>query len=152
MPKLDLASIPFVERTGYPADLAGVVRGRSYQRLADPAGLTQFGVNFCRLEPGAASSIRHWHEAEDEFALMVEGELILVEDAGETPMRPGDCAAFKAGVANGHHFVNRSAKPATFLIVGTRAAADVAHYPDVDLHFTKDADGQRYTRKNGAPC
>ena len=28
---------------------------------------------------------------------MLEGELVLVEDASETMMRPGDAAGFKAG-------------------------------------------------------
>jgi len=149
VPKVDLSSIPFVERTGYPGKLAEAVRGRSYQRLTEAAGLTQFGVNFCRLAPGAASSIRHWHENEDEFAMMLEGELVLIENDGETIMRSGDCAGFKAGVANGHHFVNRTDKPAAFLIVGTRSEAETAHYPDVDLHFIKDAGGGRYTRKDG---
>jgi len=151
MPKLDLASLPFVESTGYPAALAGVVRGRSYQRLAAAAGLTQFGVNICKLAPGAASSIRHWHETEDEFSMMLEGELVLIENDGETLMRPGDCAGFKAGVPNGHHFVNRTDKPAAFLIIGSRAQTESVHYPDVDLLYVKDAAGGRYTQKNGEP-
>jgi uncharacterized cupin superfamily protein len=149
MPKLDLAAIPAVESTGYPGALAEIVRGRSYQRLTGAAGLTQFGVNICRLKPGAASSIRHWHENEDEFVMMLEGELVLIENEGETVMRPGDCAGFKAGVANGHHLINRSGKDAAFLVVGTRATYENAHYPDVDLHFVKDASGSRYTHKDG---
>jgi uncharacterized cupin superfamily protein len=150
VPKLDLAAIPYVERTGYPPALAERVRGRSYQRLTDAAGLTQFGVNICRLEPGAASSLRHWHENEDEFAMVLEGELVLIENDGETLVRPGDCVGFKAGVPNGHHFINRTDRPASFLIVGTRAAAEIAHYPDVDLHFVRDEAGRRFTHKNGA--
>jgi uncharacterized cupin superfamily protein len=149
MPKLDLAAIPFVESTGYPGSLAECVRGRSYQRLTEAAGLTQFGVNICRLQPGAASSIRHWHKNEDEFVMMLEGELILIENEGETVMRPGDCAGFKAGVANGHHLVNRSCKVAALLVIGTRAKYETAHYPDVDLHFVRDASGSRYTHKDG---
>ncbi len=50
--------------------------------------------------------------------MMVSGELVLIEENGETLMRPGDCATHKAGVANGHHLVNRSGSPATFLVVG----------------------------------
>jgi uncharacterized cupin superfamily protein len=150
VPKIELASIPFVASSGYPAALARMVDGCSYQQLSDEAGLTQFGVHICRLSPHAASSIRHWHENEDEFAMVLEGELILIENEGETTMRPGDCAGFKAGVANGHHLVNRSDKPAAFLIVGTRAEHETAHYPDVDLHFVKDAAGNRYMHKHGS--
>jgi uncharacterized cupin superfamily protein len=149
MPKIDLLAIPAVASTGYPGVLARAVDGRSYQRLTDAAGLTQFGVNICHLLPGAASSIRHWHENEDEFAMVLDGELTLVENEGETILRKGDCAGFKAGVANGHHLINRSNQSAAFLIVGTRAETETAHYPDVDLHFVKDANGSRFTRKDG---
>ncbi len=151
MPKLDLTAIPWTARTGYPGSLADMVRGRSYQRLTDPGGLSQFGVNLCRLEPGAASSIRHWHETEDEFAVMLEGELVLVEETSETILRPGDCAAFPAGAPNGHHFVNRTDRTVTFLVVGTRATVERVHYPDVDLMYVEDEAGGRYTHKDGAP-
>ena len=50
-----------------------------------------------RSQPGARSSLRHWHRAEDEFVMVTEGELVLVQDEGEYVMRPGDCAAWKAG-------------------------------------------------------
>ena len=78
------------------------------KRLGDEAGLTQFGVNLTMVTPGAFSSLRHWHENQDEFVFLIEGELTLIEDEGETVLRPGDAAGFKAGVANGHHLVNRS--------------------------------------------
>jgi uncharacterized cupin superfamily protein len=103
------------------------------------------------LKPGAASTLRHWHENEDEFVYVLEGELALVEDEGETIMRPGDAAGFKAGVANGHHFVNRSDRDAVYLEIGTRAKRERAHYSDVDLAVVKDEAGLRYSRKDGTP-
>jgi uncharacterized cupin superfamily protein len=151
MPKIDVAAVLSKSGSGYPGSFADAVRGRSYQNLGDAAGLTQYGVRICRLEPGAWSSQRHWHENEDEFIMMLEGELVLVEDDGEHVMRPGDCAAWKAGTPNGHHLVNRSPERASFLVVGTRAATETAHYPDIDLRYVKDASGGRYTHKDGAP-
>lgn len=151
MPKLELSAIPVVNRTGYPAVYAGPLAGRHFQRLGEAGGLTQFGVNLCRLKPGAASSQRHWHEKEDEFVVMLEGELVLVEEGGETIMRPGDCAAFKAGEPNGHHLVNRSGADGVFIVVGTHSPVDRAHYPDIDMLFTADAGGDRFTRKDGSP-
>ncbi|CAN1502739.1 COG3837 Uncharacterized conserved protein, contains double-stranded beta-helix domain [Rhabdaerophilaceae bacterium] len=151
MPKLDLASIPEDTRTGYPPEFAKAIAGRSYRRLTGASGLTQFGVNIVTLQPGAASSQRHWHEKEDEFAYMLTGELILIEDDGETIVRPGDCIAWPAGVENGHHLVNRSAMPASFLVVGTRSDTDRAHYPDIDMLFDAAAQGDRFTRKDGTP-
>jgi uncharacterized cupin superfamily protein len=151
MPKVDMASVPEKGGTGYPAEFAAVVSGRFRKRLGDAGGLTQFGVNLCRLEPGAASSIRHWHHNEDEFVYMLAGEAILLDDAGETILKPGDAATFKSGVANGHSLVNRGEVDAVFLEVGTRAATEIAEYPDIDLRAVKDADGYRFTHKDGTP-
>ncbi|MGL4405236.1 MAG: cupin domain-containing protein, partial [Notoacmeibacter sp.] len=102
MPKLDMASIPERGGTGYPAELAAIVSGRYRKRLGDAGGLTQFGVNVCRVEPGSGSSHRHWHHHEDEMVYILSGEAVLVENEGETVLKPGDAATFKAGVANGH--------------------------------------------------
>lgn len=151
MPKLDLAAVPALARTGYPAEFAGKLAGRAVKRLGDAGGLTQFGVNLVRLQPGAWASQRHWHEKEDEFVIIVSGELIMVEEDGETVMRAGDCATHKAGVANGHHLVNRSEADASFLVVGTRSGAERAHYPDIDLAFSQDENGSAFTRKDGTP-
>ena len=86
--------------------------------------LTDFGVNLLRLPPGTWSSQRHWHTAEDEFVYVLEGEVVLVTDAGEETLRAGDCAGFKAGVKDGHHLQNRSQTDVVVLEVGSRKAED----------------------------
>ena len=148
MPKLDLESIEATNRTGYPAPYAEPMAKRHYRRLAPAAGLEDFGVSHVTLEPGGISSQRHWHEGEDEFLVMLSGDAVLIEDEGETPLRPGDCAAWPKGVANGHHLVNRTDAPCTFVVVGKPAASD-CHYPDIDLHL--DGTTSRFTRKDGTP-
>jgi uncharacterized cupin superfamily protein len=108
-------------------------------------------VNLARLRPGAASSLRHWHEAEDELVYILEGELVLVEDGGETLLKAGDAAAFKAGIANGHHLVNRSGRDAVLLEIGTRAPTDFIRYTDVDLVCRYDGTTDHYTRRSDEP-
>jgi uncharacterized cupin superfamily protein len=149
MSRLDLSSIPVQSGTGYPEPFAEAVNGRSKQALGDAGGLTQFGVNLVELKPGAASSQRHWHTKEDEFVMVVSGELVLVTDEGETLMRAGDCAAFPAGRPNGHHLVNRGWGNALLLCVGSRIEGDSAEYPDIDLKYVGKADG--YAHKDGTP-
>lgn len=150
MPKIDIAAAPLRTGSIYPAPYDREVAGRSSLRLGDAAGLTQFGVNIVMLEPGARSSMRHWHEQEDEFVMALEGDLVLIEEGAETPLAPGDCAAFPAGIANGHCIVNRGHTPARFLVVGTRAPREVAHYPDHGLKVVI-ADGQaRFLRADGS--
>jgi uncharacterized cupin superfamily protein len=150
MPKIDIASVKVEISTGYPEPYRSVVAGRARQRLGNAVGLDQFGVNLTRLKPGAQSALRHWHAVEDELVYVLEGTLVLCENDGETTLKAGDAAGFKAGVANGHCLINRSGADAVYLEIGTRAVRDEASYPDVDLHVRKDETGMRYTHKSGA--
>jgi uncharacterized cupin superfamily protein len=148
--RINLSKIPVITGSGYPApfDLACAARAR--QRLGDAAGLTDFGVNLMRLPPGAWSSQRHWHSAEDEFVFIVDGEVVLVTDAGEELLRSGDCAGFKAAVKDGHHLQNRSDRDATLLEVGSRRVAeDECRYPDIDMLSLKNDEG--YAHRDGTP-
>jgi len=151
MPKIDIGKISPRLGSSYPAAFKAATEGREKYALGDAVGLDQFGVNLTRLKPGAASSHRHWHENEDEFIFVIEGEIVLIEDSGETLLRPGDAAGFKAGVANGHQLVNKSAREALYLEVGTRAPTERSHYPDVDLAGQNDGRGYRFTKKSGEP-
>lgn len=151
MPKIDLAKAVIRTKGVYPPPYSHVTDGREKAALGNVAGLTQFGVNLTRLKPGAASALRHWHEHEDEFVYVLEGELVLIEDGGETLLKPGDCAGFKAGVANGHQLVNRSQRDALYLEIGTRAASERSHYPDSDLIMERDERGTRFLHKSGEP-
>jgi len=136
MPKLDLAAIPEANRTGYLPPYDALVAGRRYRPVG--AGLTDFGANIVTLAPGAMSSMRHWHLDEDELVVMLSGEAVLVDDAGEQLMRPGDVATFAKGVADGHHLINRGSAAAVFLAVGTdRPDTDRCTYPDVDMFWSE---------------
>ena len=149
MPKLDLTKVPVKTGSIYPEPYAAMMAGRSSLRLGEAGGLTQFGVNLVTLQPGALSSLRHWHLHEDEFAMVTQGQCVMVQDGGETLMQVGDCAAFPSGVADGHHFVNRSDNVAKFLVIGTKAKVEVGTYSDVDLQV-HIAEGQaRFTYKDG---
>ena len=147
MPKLDLDAIPQTNATGYPPPYSDAVKERWYRRIAPAAGLEDFGVSHVVLQPGAWSSQRHWHEGEDEVVIMLSGEAVLVDDNGETPMLPGDIAAFPKNDRNGHVLQNRSDAPCVFVAVGRPAETD-CHYPDIDMHLFAGAGEQR--RKDGS--
>jgi uncharacterized cupin superfamily protein len=151
MPKIDRSAIAFANTPSYPKEFAPVIAGREKQRLGDAVGLTQFGVNIARIKPHSKSALRHWHENEDEFVYVLEGELVLHEDDGETLLRPGDAAGWRAGCGIGHCLINRTDRDALYLEVGTRAASERVHYPDVDFRMERDASGRRWMRKNGEP-
>jgi uncharacterized cupin superfamily protein len=121
MPKLELDAIPLSSGCSYPHPFRDICLGATWRRLGDAAGLTDFGVNLVRLPPGKWSSQRHWHSVEDEFVMVLEGEVIAVEADGEHVLRPGDCIGWKAGdPAQAHHLQNRGDRDAVYLEVGTR--------------------------------
>jgi uncharacterized cupin superfamily protein len=151
MPKIDIEKLQADKSSGYPQPFRAAVAGRSRKRLGNAVGLDQFGVNLTRLKPGSQSSMRHWHAAEDELVYVIEGEVVLCENDGETILGPGEAAGFKAGVANGHCLINRSAQDAVFLEIGTRSAREQVDYPDIDMQVRKDESGMAYTRKSGEP-
>ena len=146
MPKIDLDRIEPTNQTGYPPPFDQDVAGRWQRKVAEAAGLTELGARHVVLEPGAWSSQRHWHEGEDELLVMISGRAVLVEDDGETELAPGDIVAWPKGVRNGHHLINRSAEPCSFICVS--AGVDVGGaYSDIDMKWTADG----YMHKDGTP-
>ena len=153
MPKIDPSQAPRVVGSRYPKPFDEPCRERENVQLGVAGGLTQFGVNVTLLPPGAWSSQRHWHALEDELIYVLEGEVVLIEDQGEVALRAGDSAAFKAGVQNGHHLVNKSTRPARILTIGSRLDDDHGEYPDIDMKFggARYQGRGEYTRKDGTP-
>ena len=150
-PAVDPAEVR--ERRGslYPEPFRSRVADRVKRALGDACGLTKFGVNLVTLGPGCQSALRHWHTLEDEFVYVLEGELVLVSNAGEQLLAAGMCAGYPAGVRDAHHFVNRSGRPARYLEVGSRIEGDNAFYPDDDLMWIAREDGEQAAHKDGRP-
>ncbi len=150
-PAIDPFSLPGKQGTGYPAPFDKVVEGRDKRALAAPFNLTNLGINMITLPPGASSSQRHWHTKQDEFVYMVDGELMLVTDAGDQVMTPGMVVGFAAGVENGHHLVNRSGREASFLVVADNTPGDEGGYSDIDMLFVRRDGRDLYVHKDGTP-
>ena len=150
MPKIDIASLPVRTGSGYPDRYNVGFEGRKATALGDPSGLTQFGVNLVQLDPGAQSALRHWHEEQDEFLVVMSGDLVLIDDDGETPLKPGDCCAFPKGDANGHHIVNQTDTVGSFIVVGTRTATETGWYSDIDMMVKFQGNAFSFTRQDGS--
>ena len=149
MPKIQIDAVPDLRGVGYPEPFAALSAHRLRRKLGAAGGLTDFGVNITRLPPGNWSSQRHWHSHEDEFVFLLEGELVLIEDEGETVLRAGDAAAFRKRSGNGHHMINRSDRDAVYLEIGSRRPEDVTICSDVDM-MSSNADG-RFVHRDGSP-
>ena len=149
MPKIDLSVVPRRRGSGYPQPLDAHCASRTRRHLGEAGGLRDFGINLMTLPPDGWSSQRHWHSHEDEFVYVLEGELTLVEDGGETVLHAGDCAAFPKGSGNGHHLINKSSMVAVYLEVGSRDPQDLTTCSDIDM-MSSNADG-RFVHKDGTP-
>ena len=151
LPAIDPATVDSRFGSNYPAPFAEAVGGREKKPLGDAAGLKNFGVNLVRVPAGVMSSQRHCHSKQDELVFVLEGELVLVTDAGEQVLTPGMAAGFPAGSGDGHHLVNRSGADAVYLEVGDRTAGDEVDYPDIDMRI-RIIDGKRtYIHRDGTP-
>ncbi len=136
---------PRAKPSVYPEPFASRMAGREKRALGDVFGLSNFGVNLTRLQPGAISALRHAHTQQDEFVYILEGVATLITGEGETTetiLAAGMCAGFKAGTGNAHQLVNRSTSEVVYLEVGDRTAGDAGSYPDDDLQAKLGSDGK----------
>jgi uncharacterized cupin superfamily protein len=151
LPALDPRTVEAVNKSGYPEPYRSQVLPREKRRLGDACGLTKVGINLTTLQPGKASSMRHWHTREDEFVYVLEGEVVLKTDAGEQVLAAGMCAGFKAGARDGHQLLNRSGRPAVYLEISNRDPEDVGEYSEADLRWNAPSHRGKFTRKDGTP-
>jgi uncharacterized cupin superfamily protein len=149
MPKIDITAVPARKGSGYPPPFDAPCAARTRRRLGEAGGLRDFGVNLMTVPPGSWSSQRHWHSDEDEFVYVLEGEVTLIEDGGETLLHAGDCATFPKDTGNGHHLINKSSAMAVYLEVGSRNSHDLTTCSDIDM-MSSSADG-RFVHKDGTP-
>ncbi|MDA0704532.1 MAG: cupin domain-containing protein [Proteobacteria bacterium] len=152
LPAIDPAKVPATTGSTYPEPFAGRCAARAKRALGNALGLSNFGVNLVEVPPGVESSMRHWHERQDEFVYMLQGELVLVTDAGEQILGPGMAAGFPAGTGDGHQLVNRSGAKAVYLEVGDRMPGDGVVYSDIDMVLRHgDTASRTFRHKDGTP-
>jgi uncharacterized cupin superfamily protein len=142
---------PRAKPSNAPAPFVPLLQGRVKRVLGEKFGLTNFGVNFTRLEPGARSAFRHAHTRQDEFVYILEGRPTLVTDSGPMQLAPGMCAGFRAGTGNAHCLINETQEAVVYLEVGDRSNGDEATYPEEDLRAEYSAGSWRYFHKDGTP-
>lgn len=140
------------QSSNYPEPFASLMKGREKRVLGNAFGLSHFGVNLTRLEPGAMSALRHAHSVQDEFIYVLTGEPTLITNAGRTRLAPGMCAGFKGGTGDAHHLVNETGQVVEYLEVGDRLPGDSAQYPDDDMQAVQTAEGEwQFLHKDGSP-
>ena len=118
-------------------------RGEADWRCLDLSG-EKLGVRIEELPPGSNSSYHHYHTAEEEHILVLDGQATLHLGEETFEVTRGDHIAFKAGEEVAHHLENTSSEPFTYLVFGERKHDDVVIYPDSSIALVKSALGHRW--------
>ena len=156
MPKVEFDRLPTYSGPGRVSAVLGPLGPFEGRAISAAHGLRHLGANVETLMPGSASSHRHWHDRVDEILVVLEGDLTLVEEAGETALSASDIAVFSAGTVDGHCLRNDSDLPARFFVVSSRDPQDSCHYADADLVAAPDgtlrrADGRMVGADGAGP-
>ena len=90
------------------------------------------GASVYELPPGQKSFPYHFHNANEELLVVLDGEPTLRGEDGERELSPGDAVVFQRGPKGAHQLRNESERPARVLMASTLVVPDVVDYPDSD--------------------
>jgi uncharacterized cupin superfamily protein len=104
--------------------------GVSGSQLGAIAGTGRIGIAVYELEPGKRNMPYHAHFGIEELLVVLNGTPTLRSPAGERELAAGEVVAFPPGRAGAHQLINRGDSATRFLMLSSKASADVIEYPD----------------------
>jgi uncharacterized cupin superfamily protein len=141
-----IESLPWTESS------EGVRYASRWRVLSDTHGADKrkIGVSYEELLPGKQSCPFHYHMAEEEHIIALEGEATLRLGDERYPIKAGDYVAFPAGQRAGHCLVNEGDKPFRFIMIGDNEPNEICVYPDSNKFSARALhDGQRFMQRFG---
>jgi uncharacterized cupin superfamily protein len=99
-------------------------------RLGYRLGAERLGASLWELPPGQAAYPYHFHYAEEELIVVLEGTPSLRTPDGWSELSRGDIVSFPRGDGGAHQLLNRTADSVRFISVSTNGETDVVIYPD----------------------
>lgn len=99
-------------------------------RLARRLGGQKLGGSIYVLGPGQKSFPYHFHHANEEMLVVIEGEVTIRTPEGEQPAVAGDALVFPVGPSGAHQVINTSESEARILMLSTMVEPEIAEYPD----------------------
>lgn len=134
------------------APLVHEVRAPLYESLAARLGTgtaaRKLGASIDTVAPGKRSCPYHFHHAQEEMFVVLEGTGTLRVAGEMVPIRAGDVIFIPPGPEYPHQIINTSDEPLKYLSVSTRETPEVCEYPDSGKHLAVVSDGE--TRKFSA--
>lgn len=101
-------------------------------RVGRQAGSERLGLSLWEVAPGEAAYPYHFHYAEEELVIVLQGRPSLRTSSGWRELAEGEVVAFLRGEAGGHQLVNRTNETVRFLALSTSGEPDIVSYPDSD--------------------
>jgi uncharacterized cupin superfamily protein len=101
----------------------------SRARLGRQAGSERTGLSLWEVPPGEAAYPYHWHVAEEELVVVLDGTPSLRTPEGWRELEEGEIVAFRVGEVGAHQIVNRTDEPVRFLSFSNQQP-DLVVYPD----------------------
>jgi uncharacterized cupin superfamily protein len=114
-------------------------------RLAIGTAAQKLGASIDIVAPGKMSCPYHYHYAQEEMFVVLEGEGTLRVAGERLPVRAGDVVFIPPGPDYPHQFINTSDAPIKYLSISTRESPEFVEYPDSGKHATivRKEDGSR---------
>ena len=114
-------------------------------RFGPKVGGSRMGATVYELPPGTAGCPYHY-ESEEEWLLVLSGELTIRHPEGETVMRAGDVTAFPTGPAGAHKTINNGSETVRMMMWANSDPIGYAAYPDSDkISFWSNSSDERDT-------
>ena len=99
-------------------------------RLARRLGGEMLGASIYVIGPGQKSFPYHFHHANEEMLIVLEGEVSVRTPEGEQVAVAGDAMVFNKGPDGAHQMINRSDSQARIVMMSTMVEPEIAEYPD----------------------
>ncbi len=98
--------------------------------VSDGTAASKLGAGFDILAPGKRSCPYHFHHAQEEMFVVLEGEGTLRVAGEMVPVRAGDVVFIPPGAEYPHQFINTSGAPMKYLSISTQERPELCEYPD----------------------
>ena len=110
-------------------------------RFGPRIGAGRLGATVYELPPGQALCPYHY-ESEEEWLLVLEGQVTLRHPEGEDVLGPGDVTAFPVGPAGAHKTTNDGTETVRLVMFATSDPMGYTVYPDSDkvAYWTESSD------------
>jgi uncharacterized cupin superfamily protein len=99
-------------------------------RIGHQLGTERLGVSLWEVPAGQAAYPYHYHLAEEELVLVLEGEPTLRTPEGSRRLREGEICSFPAGERGAHQLVNQTEGTVRLMALSTHGDPDIVIYPD----------------------